>query len=125
MSIASNKTLWRLKNCLEFIYLRRGDSLARLAVGPADDGALHLRVLAQTEMQAMIVLGAEAAGGTDFLQLRHFLAPRVLPIQPHLRADGIPVGMGALQVKLNPVTARRDGIFVQQQWPALGGDHYV
>ena len=46
---------------IKFICWRREDSLDEAIVGPADSGAFDLRVLAQAEVQAVVILGAEAA----------------------------------------------------------------
>src|SRR5579862_428597 len=83
---------------------------------PADLDAIDSRGLAQSEVQAPLILGAKAAAARNFLQL--LLA---VPEDSHLGADGAAITLAALQIKLDPVIVRRNRIAVEQQGSALVG----
>ena len=87
---------------------------------PTNHDLLDVRLFAQTEMQAALILRPKAAATRHLL---HLLLP--IPEQPHLRANGAAVADAAFQVKSDPLMVRRDGILVQQQRPFLIGDHDI
>src|ERR1035438_5513249 len=71
-------------------------------------------------MQVAIVFGGESVAAGDGLYL--LLA---VPEQRNLGADGAAIGFCAFEVKLNPVVAWGDGVFVDQERAALVGDDGV
>ena len=85
-----------------------------MAPGSVNDGAFDLSVHPQAKVQAMVVLGAETTGGGDFLQLGLLLSGGIFPEEADLSAEGIPVGMGSFQSKLDPVAAWGDRILINQ-----------
>src|SRR5690606_19210856 len=98
---------------------RRLDGLHRTR-RPADDYFLDLRVRTEAEVQAALVLGAVAAGAGHFL---HLLL--TVPVQPYLRADGASIAGGSFEFEGNPRVLGRDVVLVDQQRPALVGDHHI
>ena len=87
---------------------------------PADHGLFHLRIFAQAEMQAALVLRGEAAAAGNFLHL--LLA---VPEQRDLRADRAAVAGGAFQFEFDPLIFRRHRVLVDQQRALLVGDHNI
>ena len=88
--------------------------------GPADDGFLDLRILSQPEVQPAIVLRRKSAAAGDLLHL--LLA---VPEQRNLGANGAAVALCAFEVEFDPVISGCDGVFVNQQWATLVGDHRI
>src|SRR5579871_2640766 len=87
---------------------------------PANDDLLDMRVFAETEVEAAIILRAEAVPPRYLLRL---LPP--IPIDRYLRADGAAIALGALQSELDPAVLRSDRILIEQQRTSLIGDDHV
>ena len=101
------------------VRLRMFDRL-RMPGRPLNDDFVDLRRLTQAEVQPALPLRSVAvAAGHDL----HLLL--AVPEQPHLGADGAAVRRRPFQLKLDPVIARRDRVFVNEQRPVLIGDDHV
>ena len=74
-----------------------------------DLDAINARAGADSEVQAALILRAEAAAAGDLLHL--LLA---VPEKVRFRSDGAAIAGAALQLKLDPVVPRRDLVFVDQ-----------
>src|SRR5918911_905786 len=86
----------------------------RLTRRPANDGLLNARVLAQSEMEATLVLGAESAAARHLL---HLLLP--VPKQPHLSANRAAVARRPLKLEADPAVLGQGAVFVDEQRPFL------
>src|SRR5579872_664955 len=87
---------------------------------PADYRFLDLRILAQPEMQATIVLCGKACTPGNFLLL--LLA---IPKERNLRTDRATIAGRSFQLKLDPLVLGRNSVFVNQQRSLLIGDDNV
>ncbi len=65
-------------------------------------------------MQAALILGGETAAAGDFLDLM-----LTVPEKRDLRADRAAIAARALELELDPLIFRRDGVLVDQQRAAL------
>src|SRR3954465_1070009 len=95
---------------------RRGLNRLDLPGRPADDGLLHLRGLAQAEMERALILGRVSAPPRDLLQL---LLP--VPRQADLRPDGASVGGLAPQIEADPSVLGGDRVFEHEEGAPLVG----
>src|SRR5689334_13640816 len=77
---------------------------------PVNDDLFNMWVFAQAEMQAAIVLCAEAASARHLLRL-----VMSIPVDLHLSANGAAVAACAFQLEFDPLIFRSDRVFVQQQ----------
>src|SRR6187401_495070 len=100
-------------DAMQLVYRRPLDHLPP-ARRPGDGDAIDGGAGAEADVQAALVLGAEAAGGEYVLPLR----PAV-PGDVHTRADGAAVADRALEFEIDPVPPRRHRVAVQERRPGL------
>ena len=74
---------------------------------PADHCLLDLRILAQAEVQAAVILRCEAVAAGDLLQLLF-----AVPIQGNLRANGAAIALRAFERELDPVDCPGATVFL-------------
>src|SRR5688500_14883671 len=84
---------------------------------PANGDRVDLRVFAQAEVQAPLVLRGVTTRGNDFLQLL-----LTFPADTDLRAEGAAIARFTFELKGNPVAAGFHLVTVKQQRTALVGD---
>src|SRR5262245_19834687 len=109
----------RLLQFVDFVGLRRADGL-RSARRPANLDAIDVRVFSEAEVQAPLILRAEAAAARDFLSL-----PLAVPEDPNLSADGAAIARRAFKLEVDPFVIGSDGVFIKQRGTLLIGDHGV
>src|SRR5205823_10882455 len=90
------------------------------ARGPANEHAVHLRGLAQAEVEPAVVLARESGAPVHNLELA-----RPARDEEHLRPDGAAVRARAHELERDPVVARRNAVLVDQRRLALVRDHDV
>src|SRR5512145_3232559 len=108
-----------LLDAMNFANLRCREGL-HVPRRPTNDHLLNVRVFAQTEVHAALILRRESATPRHLLHL--LLA---LPEQPYLCANCAAVADAALQLKGDPLVVRRDAVLVQQQRAFLVGDQRI
>src|SRR6266566_2171294 len=112
--------LWlRLGDDVQPVHGGMGERL-HTARGPANERAVHLRGLAQAEVEPAVVLAREPRAPVHNLELA-----RPAREEEHLRPDGAAVRARAHELERDPVAARRNAVLVDQRRLALVRDHDV
>src|ERR1051325_8392071 len=112
------------------LWLRLGDDVQPVhggvrerlhtARGPANARAVHLRALAEAEVDPAVVLARESRAPVHDLELA-----RPARDEQHLRSDGAAVRARAHELERNPVVARRTAGLVHERRLALVRHHDV
>src|SRR5207249_1445575 len=112
--------LWpRLGDDVQPVHRGVGERL-HTARGPANERAVHLRGLAQAEVDPAVVLARESGVPVHDLELA-----RPARDEEHLRPDGAAVRARAHELERDPVVAWRNAVLVDQRRLALVRDHDV
>ena len=82
--------------------------------------AINTLGLAQTEMQAPLILRTEAAAARHLLPLL-----LTIPKDPHIGSDCAAIAAASDQIELDPLVARIDMIFIKQNGAFLISDNRV